>query len=105
MKILVAVILVTSLVACKNNETTNVTTKADSVSNYVSKQLEGYATVRLTADLTNVSDSDKQAIPLLIEAAKVMDSLFWLQTFGNPDSLLNSMNDQGAKRFIEINYG
>ena len=44
-------------------------------------------------------------IPLLIDAAKVMDDLFWLQTYGDKQALLAKVNDPDARRFVEINYG
>jgi hypothetical protein len=44
-------------------------------------------------------------LPLLIQASQIMDSLFWLQAFGNRDSLLSQVRDDNTKQFIEINYG
>jgi hypothetical protein len=34
-----------------------------------------------------------------------MDTLFWLQSYGNPDSLLTATTDEKAKQFILVNYG
>ena len=34
-----------------------------------------------------------------------MDTLFWLQTYGDPDSLLSATKDDNTKKFISINYG
>ncbi|MGV3530015.1 MAG: dipeptidyl-peptidase 3 family protein [Flavisolibacter sp.] len=79
--------------------------KNDNTTDYVSTRLAGYAPVKLTADLSSLSDSDKKVIPLLIKAAEVMDTLFWLQSYGNPDSLLNAVKDDKTKEFIRINYG
>jgi len=64
-----------------------------------------YSKFRLTADLDHLSDNQKQMIPLLIEAAKIMDGLFWQQAFGDPEELLNSIADPEIRRFAEINYG
>jgi hypothetical protein len=72
---------------------------------YISRNLAGYASVRLTTDLSQLSDSDKKVIPLLIDAARIMDTLFWWQTYGNADSLLDAVKDEKAKRFVMINYG
>jgi hypothetical protein len=44
-------------------------------------------------------------IPLLIDAARSMDAIFWRQTFGNRDSLLRSITDPAIQRYVEINYG
>jgi hypothetical protein len=93
-------------ISCNNNSDTREPAN-DSVAttDYIGKNLAGYATVRLTTDLNHLNDSDKKVIPLLIEAAKIMDTLFWLQTYGNPDSLLKATTDEKARQFIMVNYG
>ena len=64
-----------------------------------------YADVRLTADLSHLTDGQKQMIPLLIEASKIMDDLFWKQAFGEKDTFLAGIDDPRLRRFAEINYG
>jgi len=64
-----------------------------------------YATVRLTADLSDLDERQKQMIPLLIEASKIMDELYWLQAYGDRESFLAGIEDPAARRFAEINYG
>ncbi len=64
-----------------------------------------YAPFRLTADLGHLSDRQKQMIPLLIDAAKIMDDLFWQQAFGDRDALLDGIEDPKMRRFAEMNYG
>ena len=67
--------------------------------------LAQYDTVKLTADLTQLSDSDRQLLPLLIQAAQEMDSIYWLETAGPVDSVLGSISDPDLKRLARINYG
>ena len=64
-----------------------------------------YAPVKLTADLSHLSDNQKQMLVLLIEASKIMDELFWLQAYGDKKELLSSIEDPAQRRFAEINYG
>lgn len=64
-----------------------------------------YKTVRLTTDLSKLADHEKQMIPLMIEAAKIMDELFWYESYGKGDSLLSAVNDEKFKKYIKINYG
>ena len=64
-----------------------------------------YAKVRLTADLSHLSDNQKQMIGLLIEASRIMDGLFWQQAFGDPEPFLAGIEDPAERRFAEINYG
>jgi len=66
---------------------------------------EIYAPVKLTTDLSQLSDAEKSMIPILIEAAKIMDGLFWKQAYGDKDALLASIEDEKVKKFVEINYG
>ena len=44
-------------------------------------------------------------IPLLIDAARSMETIYWRQAYGNRDSLLKSIRDAGTRRYAEINYG
>ncbi len=104
MRYLLFAIAITTIISCKNDSAES-TSASDSANDYISQKLASYAPVKLTADLSQLSDSDRQVIPLLIEAAKIMDTLFWLQSYGNPDSLLNSIKDEKAKQFVMINYG
>lgn len=66
---------------------------------------ETYATVKLTTDLSALSQEDRQIIPLLIEAAKIMDEIFWIQSWGDRESLLSNIEDETAKAYAKINYG
>ncbi len=47
-----------------------------------------YSPVQLTTDLAQLSEAEKKMIPLLIDAAKIMDALFWQQAYGNKQMLL-----------------
>jgi hypothetical protein len=68
--------------------------------------VDEYATVPLTADLSHLSENDKQVVRLLIEAVAPMDEVFWTQTYGDRDAALAlAGEDAAARRFIEINYG
>lgn len=71
----------------------------------VAHRLEIYAPVTLTADISHLSDSEKNMLPLLFEAAALMDDIFWQQTIGNKDAFLSRIGDESVRRFAEINYG
>jgi hypothetical protein len=67
---------------------------------------EIYAEFTLTADLGHLSAAQKQMLVLLIEAADIMDDLFWRQSFGDDyRQWLDSIEDERARRFAELNYG
>lgn len=67
--------------------------------------LQKYAEVSLTSDLKGLGDNYRKMIPLLIGAAKQMDTLFWLQAYGEPDTFLNRLGSDAERRFAQINYG
>ena len=71
----------------------------------IDQKLEKYTPVRLTSDLSMLSGEHKKMIPILIEAAKIMDSLFWYEAYGKKDSLLQVVEDEKLQEFIRINYG
>ena len=67
---------------------------------------EIYADFTLTADLGHLGDEQKQMIALLIEAAEIMDDLFWRQSFGDDYAAwLDSLDDARTRQFAELNYG
>ena len=69
------------------------------------KKVNEYAVVKLTTDLSKLTEKEKQMIPILIEVAQVMDDIFWLQTWGDKNALLDTIKDPYAKQFAAINYG
>jgi hypothetical protein len=65
-----------------------------------------YAPVTLTANLADLSAKERSMLALFIDAAGVMDDLFWAQTYpGDRGKLLAGIADPTVRRFIEINYG
>lgn len=64
-----------------------------------------YAPFTLTSDLSHLSDNQKKMIALLIDAGKIMDNLFWKQSYSNKEELLSKIEDPKAKQFAVINYG
>lgn len=67
--------------------------------------LAKYVTVRLTSDLSQLSEKERQMIPLLIEAAQIMDQCFWYEAYGDKETFLNGIADEKVRRFAMINYG
>ncbi len=69
------------------------------------EKLAKYTSVRLSTNLSKLSGEHKQMIPLLIEAAEIMDRLFWFEAYGHQDSLLQVANNGQLEKYIGINYG
>ncbi|WP_395375053.1 hypothetical protein [Marinicella sp. W31] len=64
-----------------------------------------YASYDLTADLSHLSDNQKSLIGHLIDASVIMDELFWLQSYGESQPFLNSIESSNLRAFADINYG
>ncbi|MBB5623059.1 hypothetical protein HDE69_004142 [Pedobacter cryoconitis] len=77
----------------------------DSLQEYVHNRLDIYETVKLTTNLNVLSANERKILPLLIQAAQIMDELFWKQAYPQRDSLLAGLKDEKTKEFIKINYG
>ncbi|MGY3039782.1 hypothetical protein ACVWWQ_001405 [Rhodanobacter sp. TND4EL1] len=71
----------------------------------VKKHVADYATVKLTADLSKFDAKQQQMIALLVEAADSMNALYWQQSWGDKDALLQKISDPATREFAEINYG
>jgi hypothetical protein len=67
---------------------------------------EIYAEFTLTADLSHLNEDQKKLVALLIDASKIMDDLFWRQSFGDDyEAWLDSIADDRTRRFATLNYG
>ncbi len=98
------------LTSCGNdnnnqNQQTQITDTVKAPKLTVPERLKEYATITLNTDLSRLSEKEKQMIPLLINACKIMDEIFWLQAFGVKDSLFSKLNSDEEKKLCDINYG
>lgn len=67
--------------------------------------LAKFEEVTLTTDLGWLSANEKQIISILIDAAAVMDEIFWMQAYGDRDALLSGIDNEFARSFVKIHYG
>lgn len=96
------------LIACVTPGTTPPPAMAiptESASAGATAALARYAVVRLTADVSGLSADERRMIPILIEAARPMDDVYWMQVIGPHDSVLAGITDPALRRYTEINYG
>ncbi|MCK9220353.1 MAG: Zn-dependent hydrolase [Bacteroidales bacterium] len=68
-------------------------------------KINEFAVVKLTTDLSKLTTKEKQMIPLLIEASKIMDDLYWEQVIGDKKKFMDTISDPLIRQFAEINYG
>lgn len=93
------------IASCSTDKQKQVQGEQDSLKSYVAERLPIYAKVRLSTDIQKLTENERQVLPLLIQAAQIMDELFWKQAYPERDSLLASITDEKTKEFIRINYG
>ena len=71
----------------------------------ISERLAIYSPVKLTADISHLTEKEKQLLDKLFEIAGIMDELFWNQTIGNKQDFLIRIPDDSTREFAMINYG
>ncbi len=102
----IAVFAMMGMASCSDNSKMNASQEGkDSLQLYVEERLPIYAKVKLSTDLSKLTDDERQVLPLLIKAATIMDDLFWKQAYPQKDSLLAAVKDEKTREFIKINYG
>ena len=69
------------------------------------KLIDKYAEYTLTSDISHLSENEKEMLPLLFEAADIMDQLFWMENYGDKEELMAKISDPDVKRFACITYG
>ncbi|MDX5443440.1 MAG: Zn-dependent hydrolase [Hymenobacteraceae bacterium] len=109
-KLILAAVCGTLFFGCDNSktdtsDTKTVEVKAEEKRDKLEQKLSKYVSVELTTDLSKLTEKERQMIPLLIEAAQVMDELFWYEAYGRRDSLLGKLENGAARKYVQINYG
>jgi hypothetical protein len=71
----------------------------------VAERLSRYTTVKLEADTSRLTRRERRMLPLLIDAAREMNGIYWMQAYGDRDSLMRSISDAPTRELAEINFG
>ena len=111
-KILLVVLAITGLINLtnaqveiqkKNAKKSGIQSGADKLK--YRNMLKSYVTIKLQTDLSWLTDKEKQMLPLLFQASRIIDDIFWEQTYGNKQELLRKITDPDARKLVLINYG
>lgn len=108
MKLILSICFFSFLIWSCQNTNSN---KQDKVQNEkeifdAQKAVAQYKSVRLTTDLENLTENQKKMLPYLIQAAQIMDTLFWYQSYGDHfNETLKTISNEDLKQFFKINYG
>lgn len=104
--LLFALFIVAMLASC--GTATKKETKQENkmeVNQEVKKKADEFATFKLTTDLSVLNEKEKQMLPLLLEAAKIMEEIFWVEAYGDKKELCGKEWDEYTRKFIQINFG
>ncbi len=101
---LIVLIILMMVSSCKmeNNESKS---NEETTASEIQKKLDQYVSVKLTSDLSKLTEKERKMIPILIKAAEIMNDLFWYEAYGNKSELLDSITDEATRTFAMINYG
>ncbi|MDC1452398.1 META domain-containing protein [Vicingaceae bacterium] len=111
MKKILSFALSLALIACQNNEKVKTFSEQTSAQEVpveqtdAEKRLEKYVPVKLTTNVSKLTENQRLMIPSLIKVCQIMDGLFWKQAFGQKEEFLESISNESTRRFAEINYG
>jgi len=99
-KIAIVGILLITIISC-----TQTVQKETVETDPMDQLLNKYVEVKLTADISHLSNNEKEMLKLLFEAAQIMDDIFWTENYGDKTALLSSIDNPKARKYAEINYG
>ena len=108
MKRFILLVLAASFISCISNDKARKPIKQVTLeqnNSEIQQNLNKYVSVKLTSDLSSLTNNERKMLPLLIEAADKMNELFWFESYGNKQNLLNSISDSQTKEYAKINYG
>ena len=83
----------------------NTSTGPKESTNKGDKYMSNYAEVTLSANLDDLTQDEKSMIPLLIQAADILDEIYWKQVCGDPEKWKAKVTQPDLKKYLEINYG
>ncbi|HDR68280.1 MAG TPA: hypothetical protein ENN61_04435, partial [Bacteroidaceae bacterium] len=81
------------------------TIKLETYDSMIDRKVQEFIEVDLTADISRLSDNQKEMLKILFEVADIMEEIYWLQVFPDKDAVIESIMDENLKRFFRINYG
>jgi hypothetical protein len=71
----------------------------------INRKVQEFARVELKADISHLTDNQKEMLRILFQVADIMDEIYWLQVFPDRDAAMSSMVNEDVRQFFQINYG
>jgi hypothetical protein len=86
------------IISCKPDNTTK------EISD-MQKRVNDYAEFKLTSNIDDLSDNQKEMLSIFFEVGKIMDRLFWHQAYKGKQPAMDLSEDDATQKFLLINYG
>lgn len=102
MKSLFFILAVTIITAC-SSKTNN--QKETAMNSEIEMKANEFASFKLSTDLNQLSENEKQMLTLLFKAADLMDEIYWQEAFGDKNRLIKNYSEKAVQKFLAINYG
>lgn len=80
-------------------------TESKGVDTVMKRKVGNYAKVKLTTDLSNLNPNQIKILSHLINASQQIDDIYWMQAYGDKQTLLDSISDPDMREYALINYG
>ncbi len=94
---MLVILLILVMAACKP--------KVNQYDEEMKAKLAQFEEVTLKTDLGWLSDSEREITGILIDAAQIMDDIFWMQAYGDKEELFKSIESEYAREYAKIHYG
>ncbi|MBN1820418.1 MAG: Zn-dependent hydrolase [Prolixibacteraceae bacterium] len=105
MKNIILFIWVLALSYACTNKTSNETVKTMNTDKVIEQKANEFASFKLTTDIGLLSQKEKEMLPLLFQAANLMEDIYWEEAFGDKEELFSKYQDEAVVKFLKINYG
>lgn len=96
------------LFSCSSDKQEKKTTNEDTLQTKkmtIKDRINQYVTITLNPDISGLTNEEKKMLSYFIDAADVINEIFWLQSYGDKDSLFSKLKTEEERLLCEINYG
>lgn len=94
---MLAIMLTVILAGCNSGE--------NKLTEEMKTNLAKFREVTLTTDLSWLSSQEREIISILIDAADIIDDIFWMEAYGDKEELFERINNEYAEAYARIHYG
>ena len=71
----------------------------------IKRKVDEFVPVKLTTDISHLSDNQKLLLSKLFKAAVIMDDIYWQEACPDKEDILAGLADPDERTFFMINYG